>query len=363
MARKRSFTTFSLSFLDIMSCGFGAVVLVFLLLDHAIEAEALVLNADLLSEASLLEEEVTTGEEGLVKLRNTLSQINFDVVEARGLASRIAGQINSLRALIEALEQEGPARRSEIAARRAQLAQLEARLKKLRAASDSAGGDKARAHVGEGNRQYLTGLRLGGRNIVILVDASASMLAAELVNVIRIRNMDDDKLKRRTRKWQRAVGSVGWLTAQLPRGSYYQLYTFNETTTAVLSGSRGQWLKTDDQKQLNAAVAALRQVVPTGGTNLEGAVLALLDMSPLPDNVFLITDGLPTRGSAAPRRNKVTGPERGRLFRQAVRQLPRSVSVNTILLPMEGDTLAAAAYWQLAQATDGSFMSPAEDWP
>ena len=34
--RKRSFTTFNLSFLDIMSCGFGAVVLVFLIIDHAI---------------------------------------------------------------------------------------------------------------------------------------------------------------------------------------------------------------------------------------------------------------------------------------------------------------------------------------
>ena len=37
MARKkRGFTTFNLSFLDIMSCGFGAVVLVFLIIDHSI---------------------------------------------------------------------------------------------------------------------------------------------------------------------------------------------------------------------------------------------------------------------------------------------------------------------------------------
>ncbi len=40
MARKkRGFTTFNLSFLDIMSCGFGAVVLVFLIIDHSIEVE------------------------------------------------------------------------------------------------------------------------------------------------------------------------------------------------------------------------------------------------------------------------------------------------------------------------------------
>ena len=35
--RKREFNTFNLSFLDIMSCGFGAVVLVFLIIDHSIE--------------------------------------------------------------------------------------------------------------------------------------------------------------------------------------------------------------------------------------------------------------------------------------------------------------------------------------
>jgi hypothetical protein len=30
---------------------------------------------------------------------------------------------------------------------------------------------------------------------------------------------------------------------------------------------------------------------------------------------------------------------------------------------MEGDPLAAAAYWRLAQLSRGSFLSPAEDWP
>jgi hypothetical protein len=37
--------------------------------------------------------------------------------------------------------------------------------------------------------------------------------------------------------------------------------------------------------------------------------------------------------------------------------------VNVILLPMEGDPMAASAFWRLAQLTRGSFLSPAEDWP
>jgi hypothetical protein len=37
--------------------------------------------------------------------------------------------------------------------------------------------------------------------------------------------------------------------------------------------------------------------------------------------------------------------------------------VNVILLPMEGDPLAPAAYWTLARRTNGSFLVPARDWP
>ena len=78
MARqKRSFTTFNLSFLDIMSCGFGAVVLVFLIIDHSIEVQSKELNRDLLSEVNLLEEDIAEGEKDRVRLRNTLSDVDL----------------------------------------------------------------------------------------------------------------------------------------------------------------------------------------------------------------------------------------------------------------------------------------------
>ena len=86
-------------------------------------------------------------------------------------------------------------------------------------------------------------------------------------------------------------------------------------------------------------------------------------MSPIPDNIYLITDGLPTQGRAAPRESTVSGRNRLELFEEAVNQLPKNIPVNIILLPMEGDPMAAAAYWQLAQLSNGSFMSPSGDWP
>jgi hypothetical protein len=64
---------------------------------------------------------------------------------------------------------------------------------------------------------------------------------------------------------------------------------------------------------------ALRELIPADGTSLENAFRYLQTLSPVPDNIFLITDGLPTQGAEAPRGSKVSGNQRQRLFRQAVR--------------------------------------------
>ena len=71
--RKRQASTFNLSFLDIMSCGFGAVVLVFLIIDHSMEVETKTLNAEVFSEIDLLEDDIREGQEGLVALRNAIA--------------------------------------------------------------------------------------------------------------------------------------------------------------------------------------------------------------------------------------------------------------------------------------------------
>ena len=86
-------------------------------------------------------------------------------------------------------------------------------------------------------------------------------------------------------------------------------------------------------------------------------------MNPPPDNVYLITDGLPTQGLEAPKGTNVTGMERKRLFEAALKRVSPTIPINTILLPLEGDPVAPSAYWQLARITQGAFLSPSDDWP
>ncbi len=359
MARKRRFSTFSLSFLDIMSCGFGAVALIFLIIKHDVDNQIKSENQYLLAEVNLLEEEVRMGQEQLVRTRNTLSAIDDQLAEAHGLSRRIIEDINATQGKIAELDSSDS--EDELNKLKEDLKTLEEEKKRLEEENRQLGNDVLR-FVGEGDRQYLTGLKLGGARILILLDASSSMLDDTIVNIIRRRNMSDET-KRASRKWQRAIRTIEWLTAQFPTQGSYQLYTFNTNITAAIDGTEGEWLETADRAQLEQSVRNLRQVIPDGGTSLERAFRAVHSFPTLPDNIFLITDGLPTQGLTKPKRNTVTGPERVKLFNRAVEELPRGIPVNVILAPMEGDPMAAAAFWNLAYISRGSFLSPSKDWP
>ena len=247
--RKRQTTTFSLSFLDIMSCGFGAVVLVFLIIDHSIEIQIQSVNAEVLSEVNLLNEDIREGEEGLVKLRNAISSTDSDIVEAQGRARVVTEELDRLEALIASLEESDVSETTDLDALKAEINSLEERIQQLREAAEADGGASAREFQGEGNRQYLTGLKLGGNRIAILLDVSASMLAPEVVNVIRIRNQSET-IQRSARKWVQARDVVDWLTAQLPTGSRYQIILFNTQARFALPETKGRWLEVADGEQI-----------------------------------------------------------------------------------------------------------------
>ncbi|WP_226644532.1 vWA domain-containing protein [Microbulbifer variabilis] len=357
--KQRRFSTFSLSFLDIMSCGFGAVALIFLIIKHGSDHEIEVETEDLSAEVNLLQEEVVLGEEHLVLARNTLDIVSDELAEAQGLARRILDQIEEVKgniAEVDSIDEKEDIKRLQDKLKKLEQAKkdLEEENKKL--------GNNVRKYTGDGDRQYLTGLRLGGNRILILLDASASMLGDELIKVIRARNMSS-RVKRQTEKWRRAINTVSWLTAQLPPDSQYQIYTFNTSFRAAIAGTEDRWLNVDDRDQLDKAIKELDEIVPENGTSLERVFNAIHAMTPLPDNIILITDGLPTQGMKPPRGATISGRERRNLFKSAVKVLPANVPVNIILTPMEGDPFAASEFWKLAMQTQGSFLAPSRDWP
>jgi len=118
-----------------------------------------------------------------------------------------------------------------------------------------------------------------------------------------------------------------------------------------------------DGQDLNSALEALKASAPVGGSSLVNLVLAMRELSPIPDNVYIITDGLPTQGESEPRSATVSGRRRLDLFSEAVNRLPRQIPINVVMFPMEGDPMASAAYWNIARVTGGAFISPSRDWP
>ncbi len=352
MAKPRRETPFSLSFLDIMACGFGAVTLLFLILRHnVVEIESP--DPNLTAEVNLLQEDVRQAEEEKVELLNSLEELELELITARGLSRRVLTELQEQEQSIQSDPLE------DIAMLRRQVEELE---RETASMEEVEFGDKVRQFLGEGNRQYLTGLMLGGERVMILVDGSASMLADTVVNAVRRRNMDDEQ-KRNSPKWQWTVRTVEWLLAQLPPSSRFQVYIFNTEATPAVADSAGEWLDAADSLQLEDAVAGLREFSPGGGTSLENAFTALADFAERPDNLFLLTDGLPTQGRSPPTRYMVSGEERRRHFLNAVGKLPQGIPVNTILFPMEGDPEAAALFWQFAMNTRGAFIAPSRDWP
>jgi polyhydroxyalkanoate synthesis regulator phasin len=359
---RRKMNPISLAFLDVMFCGFGAVILIFLILDHTSTVADVVSNPELTAEINLLQEEVDQGQLGLVQLRNTLSDVDFDVVTAEGLARQIQQQLDTFLQELAALENSSLATEESIEKLRADVRALEEELQRLQASAFEQDGNSVRQFLGDGNRQYLSGLYLGGQRILVLVDSSASMLDSTIVNIIRTRNMSDER-KREAPKWQRVVQTVDWISTQLPVTSRYQILNFNTGYEAVIPGTEGRWLEVADRDQLNQAIESVKRIVPTNGTNMERIFRAAANMSPPPDNIFLITDGLPTLSDRGSSNSLVTPSERMDLYAEAVEELPRGVPINIVLMPLEGDPSASAAFWELAQFSRGSYLTPSSDWP
>jgi hypothetical protein len=362
--KRRKLNVFSLSFIDCICCGLGAIILLFVVVNAKSAHRRDAVTSDLRAQVNRIEQQVLDDKKNLIESRNILSEIDADLVTTQGRSREIIKILNEKKVEVADRDKDTLASKTHINKLKADLKSLEEELRRLKAGAKTQDdlGSSLRPFPGQGDRQYLTDLKMGGKRIFILLDASASMLDETVVGIIRRRNLKNVQ-KKSAPKWQQAVKTMNWLITQLPSTSQFQIYIFNETARPLLEHSKGTWLDTGAMDPLNLSTESLYRLVPEKGTSLLNAIKSINEMKPTPDNIFLLTDGLPTMGSSKPWRTRVSSKKRASLFNEAISQLPKRVPVNIILYPMEGDPMAADAYWRLAKKTKGSFFCPSKNWP
>src|SRR5690606_31735656 len=144
----------------------------------------------------------------------------------------------------------------------------------------------------------------------------------------------------------------------IPAGASFQVILFGDDARAALPGTDGQWL-TATRSAVQQSVDVLREsVVPEGRSDLRAAFEAARALQPPPDVVHLVVDGLPSASTAA---GDAQAVERQRMERleAAAASAPDEAAMNVILLPKEGEAIAAAAYWTLTHRTGGTLFAPA----
>ncbi|MBS0611751.1 MAG: VWA domain-containing protein [Proteobacteria bacterium] len=363
--RRRRLEVFTMSFLDCICAGFGAVILLYMLVAAQNGAKQLRKSVDLTAEVNLLEEQVIDGYKNLAVLRNTLQKTDQEKAQAAGRADRVLADIARMQRELAEYQGLNIAKRDSIEKLRADVKSMDEGMRRLEGGTVDNGprGEKLSSFRGTGERLYFNGLRVNGNRIVVLVDASASMLDETIVNVLRIRNLPVEQ-QLASPKWRRTIDTVRWITTQIPLDAKFQVIAFNIQGSFLGAGGSAQWLAGSDPNARNEALDRLRKLVPKDGTSLVNAFAASNKLDPKPDQVILLTDGLPTQGETPPAAHSVVrAKQRLSLFEASRKAVPAGAKVSIVLFPMEGDTSAPSAFWHFANATGGTFLVPSADWP
>jgi hypothetical protein len=351
--KRRKSEGFNLAFLDIMSCGLGAVVLVFMLVKHNVDNMPI--------EADLLAADVRRLELQQQELQKNLSTLtNISQTEAE--------KVVQLRAKLASLEQALSGKELSLEQKRVQLAALKKDISEREIArkEDLVEDDRG------GEENYLMGLKVEGRRIAVLLDSSGSMTDEALLDIIKRKNGSAAQ-KKIGPKWLRARKTVRWLLARAPKSSEITVLSYNASVKKL--AEKG-WIRIDNPATLQTLYRELDNLVPEGATNLQKGLQAVNELGAT--DLYLITDGLPTVGESSyaslnpfascssllGKSSTISGECRVKLFRQTIKDSsPKGLKVNVILMPIEGDPDAVNEYWAWAAQSGGLVISPAVNWP
>jgi hypothetical protein len=349
-SRRRETEVFSLAFLDCICCGFGAVLLIFIL---------------------TVSQQKSRDTESLEDVKERVQQLASTVEASKAEIEQLEQMLAAAQTALDQFQTKQSGEQVNLTNRQKELLLLLQQTGALKKALDTLLGEKKALPTednqplpipNEDRRQYLTGVKFDGTRVLFLVRVSGSMLGDTIDEAVALLEEPEFK-KRESPKWQRVVKSLEWMIANLGPEASFQVLLFNDDTKPLLPAQGDAWIARTDKQGLQDVLTRLHTIVPGGSANLERAFAHVRYMENLPDSLILLTDGLPTTSDTSPSTGNTDDDTRMQYLRHAVRQLPPRIPVSTILFPLDGDPGTAALYWELATDTRGALVSPSASWP
>ena len=340
-----------------MSCGLGAVILMFLLVKK---------NAQ--EKVNEITESKPNSEIELLKKAE--SDLKIENNNLKNMKVKLIDQEKSLKLNTDDYGDILKAQKQSIKNNNLKINELESNLKKI----DVKKNEDSLSLEGTGQQEYLIGLEIKGKRVAVLLDSSASMTDEKLIDIIK-RKTQSDKNIIKGPKWQRTIRILKWLIVRLPKDSKVSVIHFS--TDSKLIGNKN-WYN-NNSKDLSLLLSEINNIVPKNATNLYSAFKKISEFSSKPDEIFIITDGLPTVGSKNTNNSffsgcnsivgnakKISGKCREKLFLSSIKEagsIISSIKINVILLPLEGDPQASSNFWKLTAKNNGLLFVPSKDWP
>lgn len=335
MKKRREAQSSALSFMDCICCGFGAVLLLFIL---TTKKQILVSN----EEANQSLEAAETLQAAIEETEARQKALEKEIEALDPQPDTTATSLAQLAA-----EQERLAKEIENQAQELQALKTEVQPTPAPASLDRPSADQS----------YLSGLRLRGPRAVILLESSGSMLAetaGDAVNIMQQGNWQQAD------KWLRAKEALKAVLAAIPKGTQVAVFQMAESTSPLSGSSNSPYIDPYDNAALISLLDRLKNLEARGGADLVRGMRTVAALKERASSLLLIGDGLPT--APAPAGRGLSEIERVNLFNQAMATRP-NYPFNAILFPFEGDPSAAGLFWQLSGRTNGITLIPDNDWP
>ena len=239
MRRRRRSEGFNLAFLDIMACGLGAIVLVFMLVKYNVSDSDAEAN-NLIGEVQFLESQQVEMQQILEQLRNTSQSEAEKIANLKAKLAQIKKELSKKESSLANKKEQLTALKNDIATR--PIAHKEDFIE------DNRGGEE----------NYLIGLKVEGRRIAVLIDSSASMTDEKLLNIIRRKNSSVQN-KKQGPKWLRTKKTVRWLLARVPKASQLSVLSFNDSIHLL---GKSKWITVNTHSVLKDFYKKLDTIRP-----------------------------------------------------------------------------------------------------